>query len=165
MAASADCRVSADGACGACVKRWRDGSAPRLPPSRRSDPRCPSQSFWTSTGEYRDKAAKGLLIRIAPHHRNPARAAWLPVLRTVRSGRQYTAMFSNTARAHHVGATHDWVVLYVDDGRSEREATVVTETYGPLAGLRVVRGREDACGAYYRPEPELPLAAGSGAQR
>lgn len=38
---------------------------------------------------------------------------------------------------------HDWVVLYAeDDAHHERQYTVVTATRGPLAGQRVVRGRE-----------------------
>ena len=99
--------------------------------------------------EYRDAAARGALVRIAPRRFNPEHTAWLPVLRTARGPRRYTALFSNTPRAHELGTTHDWVVLYVDDGRGEREATVVTETQGALAGCRVVRGREAECAAHY----------------
>jgi hypothetical protein len=40
----------------------------------------------------------------------------------------------------------DWVVIYYYDGdHVERHSTVVTEPRGPMAGLRVVRGREDEC--------------------
>jgi len=40
----------------------------------------------------------------------------------------------------------DWVVIYFHrDNRSEGQRTVVTETRGPLAGRRVVRGREAEC--------------------
>ena len=36
-----------------------------------------------------------------------------------------------------------WVVIYFYDGdHHEGQCTVVTETHGPLAGKRVVRGRE-----------------------
>ena len=66
-----------------------------------------------------------------------------------RGAREYTALFSNTARAHALGTTRDWVVLYVDEDHHERQATVVTETRGPLAGKRVVRGREAECEAFY----------------
>lgn len=93
--------------------------------------------------EYREKAARGTLLRIAPHRFNPQHRPWLPVLRTRRDGRQYTALFSNTARAHALGKTDDWVVIYGDDGFGDREATVVTET----RGRRVVRGRESECAA------------------
>jgi hypothetical protein len=99
--------------------------------------------------EYRHKAAAGLLPKIAPKRFNPRREAWLPVLHTRRGGWQLTALFSNTARAHALGRTDDWVVLYFyDDHHQEGQHTVVTETQGPLAGHRVVRGREAECRAY-----------------
>lgn len=98
---------------------------------------------------YRERAAAGTLVTIAPHRNNPSRSAWLPVMHVQRGAREYTAMYSNTARAHALGTTHDWVVLYVDEDHHERQATVVTETRGPLAGRRVVRGRETECAAYY----------------
>jgi DNA uptake protein ComE-like DNA-binding protein len=100
--------------------------------------------------EYRAEAAKGKLRRIAPRRFNPEEKAWLPILHTHRGDHSYTALYSNTARAHELGKTHDWVVLYRDDGHGERQATVVTETRGPLAGKRVVRGREAECRDYYR---------------
>jgi hypothetical protein len=56
-----------------------------------------------------------------------------------------TALFSNTARAHALGRTHDWVVLFYERNGDEGQCTVVTETRGPLAGRRVVRGRESEC--------------------
>ena len=95
--------------------------------------------------EYRDAAARGALYRIAPRRFNPNHEAWLPILHTHRGDRHYTALFSNTARAHELGKTNDWVVIFGDDGWGERQATVVTETQGPLAGRRVVRGREHEC--------------------
>lgn len=95
--------------------------------------------------EYRDKATAGTLPTIAPRRFNPKHEAWLPILHTQRGGRHYTALFSNTARAHRLGTTRDWVVLYLDDGAGERQHTVLTATRGPLAGKRVVAGREDEC--------------------
>ncbi len=56
---------------------------------------------------------------------------------------------SNTARAHELGTTRDWVVLYVEKDGREEQCTVVTESHGPLAGMRVVRGREDESRAWY----------------
>jgi hypothetical protein len=100
--------------------------------------------------EYRAKAAAGTLPRIAPRRFNPARLAWLPVLHTQREDRHYTALFSNTARAHELDRTRDWVVLYADGGRGEQQFTVVTARLGPLKGRRVVRGREAECFAHYR---------------
>jgi DNA polymerase (family X) len=95
--------------------------------------------------EYREKAAAGQLRRIAPRRFNPAHDAWLPILHTKRGPRRYTALFSNTAHAHRVGKTHDWVVLYMDDGGGENRYTVITAERGPLRGRRIVAGREDEC--------------------
>jgi hypothetical protein len=95
--------------------------------------------------EYRDKAAAGELQLIAPRRFNPSAEAWLPVLHTRRGRRRYTVLFSNTARAHRAGKTHDWVVLYSDDGSREYQYTVITATRGPLQGHRVVAGQESEC--------------------
>ena len=62
----------------------------------------------------------------------------------------YTALFSNTALAHKLQRTHDWVVLYFDSATREYRQTVVTATTGALKGKRVVRGREAECEALYR---------------
>jgi len=103
--------------------------------------------------EYRESAAAGRLPVIAPRRFNPEKKAWLPVLHTNRGRRHFTALFSNTARAHELGKTHDWVVLYsYDDHHREMQHTVVTETRGPLAGHRVVRGREAECRAWVERE-------------
>jgi DNA polymerase (family 10) len=99
--------------------------------------------------QYREEPAAGRPRRIAPRRFNPGRKPWLPILHTERGNRHYTALFSNTARAHERGRTGDWVVIYFDDDGSERQATVVTETHGPLAGRRIVRGRERECAAHY----------------
>jgi len=58
-------------------------------------------------------------------------------------------LFSNTARAHQFGRTHDWVVLYADGTRDERQFTVITALRGALRGKRIVRGRELECAQYY----------------
>jgi DNA polymerase (family 10) len=99
--------------------------------------------------EYRARAAAGALKRVAPRRLNPDGEPWLPVLHTERGGRHYTALFSNTPRAHRLGTTRDWVVLYLDHGREDGQWTVVTARYGPLAGRRVVRGREAECADHY----------------
>ena len=91
------------------------------------------------------RAATGTLRRIAPRRFNPGRRAWLPILHAQRGGRFYTALFSNTARAHELGRTRDWVVLYADGRGAERQWTIVTETSGEGRGERVVRGREEEC--------------------
>jgi putative hydrolase len=41
------------------------------------------------------------------------------------------------------------VIYFYDDEHAEGQHTVVTETHGPLAGRRVVRGRETECRARY----------------
>ena len=51
--------------------------------------------------------------------------------------------------------TGDWVVLYFhSDNGPEGQRTVVTETFGPVKGHRVVRGRETECATHYR-EPAI----------
>ena len=95
---------------------------------------------------YRQKALAGSLPRIAPLRFNPSGAAWLPIMHTTRNGWHFTVLFSNTARAHELGKTRDWVVVYFHStGGTPAQRTVVTESHGPLAGARVVRGREDEC--------------------
>jgi Helix-hairpin-helix domain len=97
---------------------------------------------------YRDRAAAGTLRMIAPRRFNPEGKAWLPILHARRDDWHLTLMWSNTAQAHALGKTTDWVVVYFrQDGQPEGRCTIVTETRGPLAGHRVVRGREAECEA------------------
>ncbi len=120
--------------------------------------------------EYREEAAAGKLPTIAPRRFNPKGIAWLPVLHTQRGERHYTALFSNTAKAHELGTVEDWVVLYYDGGYTERQATVITSKRGELEGLRIVRGREPECEQYYainlleREHEAEPIGAGSSAR-
>jgi hypothetical protein len=99
--------------------------------------------------EFLAKASADTLPRIVPKRFNPQGEAWLPVLHTEANGWTYSALFSNTARAHRYGRTRDWVVIYFERDGHESQATVVTELSGPLATKRVVRGREAECAAYY----------------
>ena len=92
--------------------------------------------------EYRQKAMAGALKKIAPRRFNPMHEAWLPILHTSRDERHYIALFSNTARAHELGKTRDWVVLFCDGGIRENRYTVITSQFGPLSGRRIVPGRE-----------------------
>lgn len=71
-------------------------------------------------------------------------------MHTKRSGWQFTALFSNTAQAHKLGKTDDWVVIYYERDGKEGQHTVVTETQGPLKGKRVVRGRDPENQQYYQ---------------
>lgn len=100
--------------------------------------------------EYREKAAVGQLRKIAPRRFNPSGEAWLPILHAQRGDWDFTALYSNTARAHQFGRIGDWVVMYFHtDHDPERQCTVVTETRGEMVGRRVVRGRESECRAHY----------------
>lgn len=133
----------------------RDALAARLGRPRRAAPaERPDEpavaELLDVDAEYRDGARKNLLPKIAPRRFNPEGEAWLPVLHTVRGPRHYTALFSNTALAHRLKRTSDWVVLYYDGARGgERQNTVVTATSGTLKGRRVVRGREAECRDYH----------------
>lgn len=100
--------------------------------------------------EYRELAEQGVLVTIAPRRFNPAKERWLPLLHTTVDDWEVTALFSNTSMAHRLNRTHDWVVIYAENDDVERRFTVVTERRGELKGLRVVRGREDECSAYYQ---------------
>jgi len=129
----------------------RDSLAQRLGRLRRPAP-VPGQGgvppvseLLEVDAEYRRAAAAGTLKTIAPRRFNPAHEAWLPVLHTTRGPRHYTALFSNTARAHAAGMTRDWVVLYYEEPGGEGQCTVITGGFGALQGRRLVRGREAEC--------------------
>jgi hypothetical protein len=100
--------------------------------------------------EYRAGAQESRLPTIAPRRFNAENEPWLPLYHTRRNGWRYRALYSNTALAHRLGQTHDWVVVYFDDGFSSGQRTVVTETRGDLRGRRVVRGREWECREHYQ---------------
>ena len=123
---------------------------PRVPESTRKTPLSPPVAeLLNIDAEYRRKADAGKLARIAPRRFNPTGEAWLPVLHTKRDERRYTALYSNTARTHELDMIRDWVVIYRDDHDGHGQWTVVTSRFGPLAGRRVVRGREAECAAHY----------------
>lgn len=118
--------------------------------SRRQVPQRspPAKMLLDVDREYRQSSAAGKLPKIAPKRFNPEGLAWLPILHTDRGKWHFTALFSNTARAHELGRTDDWVVVYFyNDDHEEGQHTIVTETKGPMAGLRVIRGREAECRA------------------
>ena len=100
--------------------------------------------------EYRHKAGQGHLRTIAPRRFNPEGRAWLPVLHAERGDWSFTALYSNTRRAHELKRTQDWVVISAHTADThEQQCTVVTEHRGPITGERVVRGREGECIEYY----------------
>ncbi len=112
--------------------------------------------------EYRSRADAGTLRTIAPKRFNPEGTAWLPIMHGTRGDWFFTALFSNTQRAHELGRTRDWVVIYFHQlDEPEAQCTVVTGHRGPLAGRRLVRGRGGDCIAYYAahgPEDGTPSA-------
>jgi putative hydrolase len=111
---------------------------------RRTHAEPPVKTLLDIDASYRRLAAADKLPKIAPKRFNPEGRAWLPVLHTKRGDWHFTALFSNTARAHQLRRTDDWVVIYYyDDDHREGQNTVVTETHGSRRGQRVVRGRED----------------------
>jgi Helix-hairpin-helix domain len=96
---------------------------------------------------YRKKSLANELPTIAPKRFNPSGESWLPVLHTTRQGWHFTALYSNSARAHQLDRVKDWVVIsFHDDQHHEGQHTVVTETQGAATGQRVVRGREHESG-------------------
>jgi len=125
----------------------------------RPQPRPRVATLLAVDADYRRRAARGALRCIAPRRFNPKGEAWLPVLHDERDGWSIQALFSNTARAHELGRTHDWVVLYYERNGDEGQCTVVTETAGALAGRRVVRGREAECARFYAAESSARTAS------
>lgn len=119
----------------------RDGGSPASPPV---------ELLLEVDREYRSEAEQGELRTIAPRRFNPEGEAWLPVMEVERDGWQMRPLFSNTRRAHELGRTRDWVVIYWDRDGDHGQSTVVTARSGPLEGKRVVRGREAECRERYR---------------
>lgn len=100
--------------------------------------------------QYRKKAQAGELPTIAPKRFNPSGEAWLPIMHTTQKGWHFTALYSNTARAHQLDRVNDWVIIsFHDDLHHEGQHTVVTELRGSATGQRIVRRREKECIEYY----------------
>jgi hypothetical protein len=127
----------------------------RLPEPIHGEP--PVTEILTVDQDYRKEAEAGELPTVAPRRFNSDNEPWLPLFFANRNGWRFRARFSNTALAHRLGQTRDWVIVFFDDGMVSGQRTVVTETRGDLRGLRVVRGRERECQAYYA---ELRSAGG-----
>lgn len=102
---------------------------------------------------YSEGVKKNSLPKIAPKRFNPKHEAWLPILHTTQNGWHFTAMFSNSYRAHELDRHKDWVIVYYYDKHHRGgQCTIVSEYQGILAGRRVVRGRESECREYYSHE-------------
>jgi putative hydrolase len=138
------------------LRGLKDALAGRLQQSRVPEPVVGEPSvdeILAVDGEYRARAEKDQLPTITPRRFNPENQRWLPIFRAERGGWRYRALFSNTALAHRLNRTRDWVVIYFTDGVRSGQRTVVTETRGDLTGQRVVRGRERECRLHYQPTP------------
>jgi len=127
------------------AQRWRCLEAPGDGAPAAAEPRPTASAILAVDAEYRRRAQAGTLRTIVPRRFNPSGEAWLPILHTERDGWSFTALHSNTARAHELGTTRDWVVIYYELDGHEGQCTVVTQRGGPLRGRRVVRGRESEC--------------------
>ena len=108
------------------------------------------EALLTIDEAYRRCAERDELPKVAPRSFNPEGEPWLGLLREKRDGYSMRALYSNTAVAHRMGQTRDWVVVYFEQEGISGQRTVVTETRGDLAGKRVVRGRENECRAHYQ---------------
>jgi hypothetical protein len=146
-----------DALAGRLQRQRRGGPPPGVP----GEPKV--EELLALDEEYRAQAEQGELPTLAPARFNPGHQPWLPILETRRAGWRYRALFSNTATAHRLNQTRDWVVLYFEDGLMRGQRTMVTETRGELRGRRVVRGREQECREHYRSKGELPTVAARSA--
>jgi len=134
----------------AWLQKHLDEQRRQFRPAARASEVPPVELILRVDNEYRQKASADQLPRITPQRFNPENKAWLPILHTTHDRWHFTALYSNTARAHQLGRTTDWVVIYFYDAHHrEGQHTVVTETHGSLQGWRVVRGRETECLQYY----------------
>jgi len=142
-------------------RRWVE-SSDTTPPGKASVPARSAPSvgqILTIDAEYRRRAATDELHRIAPRRFNPEGRSWLPIMHRELGGWSFTSLFSNTARAHDLGMTQDWVVIYFERDGEEDQVTVVTERSGDLNGRRVVRGRETECARLYASRESTPSRA------
>ncbi len=133
----------------------------RLPEPTRGEP--PVADLLAVDEEYRRQADRDTLPTLTPRRFNPEHEPWLPLLVADRAGWRFRALFSNTALAHRLNKTHDWVVIAFHDGFTSSQRTVVTETRGDLRGRRVVRGRERECRVHYQGLAPVPTGPDTAA--
>jgi DNA polymerase (family X) len=145
-------QVSLAGLLSPAAQRRSRRAAPDSSETDQAEP--PVELLLQVDEDYRQGAADSSLTKIAPKRFNPDNEAWLPILEVDRQGWHLTALFSNTKRAHDLGKTHDWVVIYYKQNGEEGQVTVVTGTQGELEGKRVVRGKEGACRRFYERRDE-----------
>ena len=128
------------------AQRWRRLEVPETDPEA-AEARPTVTAILAVDAEYRWRAQAGTLPTITPRRFNPRGESWLPILHMDRDGWSFTALYSNSARAHELGTTRDWVVIYYERDGDEGQCTVVSERRGLLRGHRVVRGRESESAA------------------
>ncbi|QDV44325.1 hypothetical protein Enr13x_41900 [Stieleria neptunia] len=136
------------------AERLRRNPSPMTPLYPQTDRSIPVAEILDVDAEYRRKAGEDKLPKVAPTKFNPGGVAWLPILHTQRDDRHYTALYSNSARAHELNTTKDWVVIYRDDDQQHGRWTVITSQFGKLHGCRIIRGREDECREIYLRNPQ-----------
>lgn len=102
-----------------------------------------TEDLLAADDDFRRLAGAGVLGRAAPRAYIPGGPKWEGVYRCQRGGWDLTLSFADTALAHRMGKTRDWVTARFRRGDATGERTIVTETRGALAGRRVVRGREE----------------------
>ena len=136
------------------ARKWMLKAIPKL--EKTPKPAIPSAAILLEMdGEYLEKAAKGVLEMITPRRFNPYGEALLPIYHAQKNEWNMTALFSNTARAHELEKTDDWVIIFYDKDKITNQVTIVTETGGPLKGKRVIRGLETACSAHYSLQKQM----------
>lgn len=133
----------------------------RLPEPVRGEPSV--AALLAIDEEYRLRAEGESLPRLTPRSFNRDHEPWLPLYVADRDGWRFRTLFSNTALAHRLNKTDDWVVIAFHDGFNSGQRTVVTETRGDLRGMRVVRGRERECRSYYQEHAPTPAGPDTAA--
>ena len=128
-------------------RRWLEVPETATPAPEAPEARPTVTAILAVDAEYRWRAQAGTLPTITPRRFNPRGESWLPILHADRDGWSFTALYSNSARAHELGTTRDWVVIYYERDGDEGQCTVVSERRGLLRGHRVVRGRESESAA------------------
>jgi hypothetical protein len=113
--------------------------ARRVADAEDSVPMPPIELLLEIDAEYRKRASGNALPTIAPRRFNPLADPWLPIMHVNREDWHFTVLYSNSARAHRLSKTRDWVIIFYEKDGHEDQCTVVTEHVGPLAGQRVVR--------------------------
>ncbi len=125
---------------------FADSQRQRRRPRRRSL-RYPNSSMWIENIVTKPPPAH---LRKLPRTGSILKANRGFLLCILRARGAITRRCFRTLRAHEQGKTHDWVVLFCDNGDIEHRFTVITSEFGRLEGQRIVAGREAECEKYYQ---------------